>query len=117
MYVLEQIGGNPLLQQRPFTVPEDEASSYTDITPVPSVPTLGNIRVTPAPAGQWSNQTTTFNSIGALPLGVYWAEEEDYTADLKQGRSPLYVTCITHEWVDTGFRKSWCRHCNSDKPD
>jgi hypothetical protein len=21
-----------------------------------------------------------------------------------------------HEWVDTGFRKSWCRHCNEDKP-
>lgn len=20
-----------------------------------------------------------------------------------------------HEWVDTGFRKSWCRHCNTDK--
>lgn len=21
-----------------------------------------------------------------------------------------------HEWVDTGLRKSWCRHCNEDKP-
>lgn len=28
------------------------------------------------------------------------------------GKSRLCV----HEWVDTGFRKSWCKHCNEDKP-
>lgn len=23
------------------------------------------------------------------------------------------LVCM-HEWVDTGFRKTWCKHCNAD---
>lgn len=30
---------------------------------------------------------------------------------------PPVPDCVQHEWVDTGMRKSWCKLCNTDKPE
>lgn len=57
------------------------------------------------------------------PFSILW-DIEDYGAAFHWDSPYSYwigdsldgsVEC-NHQWVDTGFRKTWCKHCNANGP-
>lgn len=74
----------------------------------------GPVWVTTALEVAWSEMCqrwvlyTTFEDPVFGDWGNYVIDSIDrHKADMPTG-------CLTHEWVDTGMKKTWCKHCDAD---
>lgn len=63
----------------------------------------------------WHGSQAVFRDIDSVKFSEIL--EAVYGDDLAEQLNAIPNKTCNHEWVNTGFRKSWCKHCDVDMPE